>query len=103
MGFLLPEFLLLFLPAAFAWWRWRDRRLGTRVLRAVAAGVLLLALAEPYLTFTDEGRDLIFVVDRSRSMPAGSRETTLEMVHAIHRGEQRSSVEAIERLHALTR
>ncbi|MCC7013374.1 MAG: VWA domain-containing protein [Planctomycetes bacterium] len=79
MGFQHPEFLLLALPVAFAWWRLRGRELPTQCVRALVAAALVLAASAPYLRTGDAGRDLVLVVDRSRSMPSGSDATVLEV------------------------
>lgn len=81
MGFLHPELLLLALPAGWLWWRLRTRALVTDGLRALALLLIVVALARPYLQAAEAGRDLVFVVDRSRSMPEGSGAGVLELVH----------------------
>ena len=54
------------------------KHLGSRrlvvVLRVVLVIVATGLLAEPYLARAEQGRDLILVVDRSRSMPSGAVE-----------------------------
>jgi len=80
MGCLHPELLLLLVPAAFAWWALRTRERLTDLVRAIALVLLVAALARPYLQTAQEGRELVFVVDRSRSMPAGSAESAAELV-----------------------
>ncbi|MBK7874207.1 MAG: VWA domain-containing protein [Planctomycetes bacterium] len=80
MGFLHPELLLLLVPAAAAWWALREREFWTDCVRAVALVLIVLALARPYLETAQEGRDLVFVVDRSRSMPDGAQQNALELV-----------------------
>jgi hypothetical protein len=67
-GCLHPELFLLLLPAAFVWWKLRTREALTDGVRALALALLVLALTRPYLE-TASGRDLVFVVDRSPSMP----------------------------------
>lgn len=79
MGFLHPELLLLALPAAFAAWKLRAADAWTTALRVALLAVLVLALAGPYLRTADRGRDLVLVVDRSRSMPAGANDVALEL------------------------
>ncbi len=79
MGFQHPELLLLLLPAAYAWWRLRGPDRPTAALRAGLLALLVVALAGPYLRTAERGRDLVIVVDRSRSMPAGSLESALEL------------------------
>lgn len=79
MGFVHPELLLLLVPAAFVWWRLRGRGTGTQVARAVALALLALAVAAPYLRTGEAGRDLVIVVDRSRSMPGETDATVREI------------------------
>ncbi|HVS09680.1 MAG TPA: VWA domain-containing protein [Planctomycetota bacterium] len=80
MGFLHPELLLLALPAAALAWRWRGTGRGTPLARFVALGLLSLALGAPYLRTREGGRDLVIVVDRSRSMPGGGDAAALELI-----------------------
>lgn len=80
MGFLHPELLLLAFPAAFAWWKLREKEPLTDVVRVLALLLVVLALSRPYFDTGHEGRDLVFVVDRSRSMPEGARQSALELV-----------------------
>ncbi len=80
MGILHPEILLLLVPAAVVWWRTRDRAHPTTVVRALVLALVVLALAMPYLSTSAEGRDLVVVVDRSRSMPAGASTGASELV-----------------------
>lgn len=79
-GFVHPELLLLALPAALVWWRWRGGAAGTRVVRALVLLLLILALAMPYLRTGGEGRDLVVVLDRSRSMPPEAEAAALEVL-----------------------
>jgi Mg-chelatase subunit ChlD len=72
LGFLHPELLLLALPASYLYWRARGAPLGTQLLRALVAALLVLAAAAPYSRTGETGRDLVIVVDRSKSMPASS-------------------------------
>jgi len=80
IAFQRPELLLLAIPAAWAWWITRDRELGTRVLRALALTLLVLALASPYLPRTSPGHDLVIVVDRSRSMTTEAADSARELI-----------------------
>jgi len=80
VGFVFPELLLLLLPAAWLWWRWRDGSRATNAVRALVVLLLSLALAAPYLRTQATGRDLVVVVDRSRSEPAGSDAQALELI-----------------------
>lgn len=80
MGFLQPAALLFALPLAWLWWRTRPSALGGRAVRAAAFACLVCALAGAYLSQGRDGRDLIVVVDRSRSMPAGASEDAEEIL-----------------------
>lgn len=80
MGFLQPAVLLLAVPVLLAWWRLRGAHPVTAGLRLAFALLLLAGLAGPYLSAGAEGRDLVLVVDRSRSMPANSNRSALELV-----------------------
>ncbi len=79
MGFLHPELLLLFPPALFVWWRARERGL-VRALRLAVIALLVLALAGIYVHTSSPGRDVVVVVDRSRSMTAEAARSGLELV-----------------------
>ena len=80
MGFVHPELLLLALPAALAWWKLRGRGFGTQLVRALALAALVLAAGAPYLRLGESGRDLVVVVDRSRSMPSETDATVREIL-----------------------
>ncbi|MEO6710818.1 MAG: VWA domain-containing protein [Planctomycetota bacterium] len=80
MGFLHPELLLMALPAAWWWWRTRTQSRGVWILRALVLALLVLALGSPYLKRGDVGRDLVIVVDRSRSMPPDGDPVALELI-----------------------
>ncbi|QDV06011.1 von Willebrand factor type A domain protein [Planctomycetes bacterium Poly30] len=81
LSFQRPELLLLFLP--LVWLAWRTRREQhpmTTALRLLLAAVVALAAAGLYLHAGTGGRHVVFVVDRSASMPAGSEEQAIEMI-----------------------
>ena len=80
MGLLHPELLLLLLPAGVVWWKTRNRGRTTMVLRALALLLVVSALALPYLSARADGRDLIVVVDRSRSMPTAASAAAVEVI-----------------------
>ncbi|HTF90831.1 MAG TPA: VWA domain-containing protein [Planctomycetota bacterium] len=80
MGFLHPELLLMALPAAWWLWRTRTQSRGVWILRALVLALLVLALCSPYLKRGDVGRDLVIVVDRSRSMPTEGDPVALELI-----------------------
>ena len=83
MGFVFPELLLLLLPAAWLWWRWRDGSRATNAVRALVVLLLSLALAAPYLRTQATGRDLVVVVDRLRSELVGSDAQVLELITMV--------------------
>ena len=73
LPFARPGVLLLALPVAWAFARFGrtgDRR--TDGLRGVLAGLLIAAAAGPVWDRSGEGLDVVLVLDRSRSMPAGA-------------------------------
>jgi len=78
--FLHPEFLLLLAPLTLLLWRFRSGHPATFVLRALGGLALVAALAGPTLKTNTGGRDVVIVVDRSRSMPEGSDEVALELI-----------------------
>lgn len=80
IGLLLPELLLLALPAAALWWVTRPPGRGPRALRAVVLAVVVLAVSGPILRRPVTGRDVIVVVDRSGSMPEESQDRALELI-----------------------
>lgn len=86
IGFQRPELLLLLLPAAWIWWTTRDRELGTRVLRALALVLLVLALASPHISQDSPGHDLVIVVDRSRSMTPDAAASARELITLAESG-----------------
>ncbi len=79
MGFLHPELLLTLVPAAIAWWFVRGTSTPAAVVRAIVLALLAVALAGPYLDTARSGRDVVIVADRSRSMPANTNDTALEI------------------------
>ena len=58
----------------------RDPHPVTQALRALALLALGLALAAPYLRRGSLGRDLVVVLDRSRSMPPGATARAKELL-----------------------
>lgn len=88
MGFLHPELLLIAIPALAVWWFARGADRMTRAVRLVTAIIIILAAAGIYLKASAPGRDLMIVVDRSRSMPAGSQTKVSEIIR-LAEGERR--------------
>lgn len=83
MHFLFPELFLLAIPTVFVYWRWSRARGVTGIIRGVILLLLLLALTGPELNLGGEGLDVVLVVDRSRSMPAGSDANIRELVSTL--------------------
>lgn len=79
MGLLHPELLLLLVPGGYVWWRTRGSSWPTLVIRLIVLVLVVLAIAEPYVRTASSGRDLVIVVDRSRSMPSEARDSALEL------------------------
>jgi uncharacterized membrane protein len=80
MGFLFPELLLLLVPAAWVWWWSRGRDPVTQLVRGLIVVLIGLAVAGPYYRTSSSGRDLLVVMDRSRSMPAEANKSALELI-----------------------
>lgn len=80
MGLLRPELLLLLIPALWVWHSYRDPSRATQVVRLLALVLVIGALAAPYLRTQEDGRDLVVVLDRSLSMPAGSESGAEELL-----------------------
>lgn len=72
MAFEEPAFLLALLPLCWAIWTWRERGFLSLLLRGTVALLLVLALAGPVAERGGVGRDVIVVLDRSRSMPTNA-------------------------------
>lgn len=79
-GLLHPALLLLLVPALWCCWRFRDGSAATTVVRGIALLLLGLALAGLYHDGDAKGRDVVFVVDRSRSMPPEGDAIALEQI-----------------------
>ncbi|MFZ5468151.1 MAG: VWA domain-containing protein [Myxococcota bacterium] len=83
MTLVLPQALLLLVPLWL--WVWKRGRVNgpAFVLRFATVGVLVLALAQPHLSWRSAGSDLMVVVDRSRSMPPGSEGKAEELIRLL--------------------
>lgn len=79
MSLLFPELLLLGLPLGWLLWRSSPQWNLRLVLRGLAGLALLIALASPFGGGSVQGRDLVLVVDRSRSMPADTTARASEL------------------------
>lgn len=94
IGFAHPEAFVLPIVVALLL---RRRLLHARAMVTALRVLLLLALtallAEPFLPLGQPGRDFIFVVDRSRSMPEGTMATVQEL--AEHARAQRRTGDRI--------
>lgn len=86
MSLLYPELLLLGLPLGWLLWRSTTHRSLRFFLRLAIGLSLLIALASPHGGGSVQGRDLVLVIDRSRSMPAGTATRTSELVDLAREG-----------------
>lgn len=84
-----PAFLLALFPLAWALWIWRERGWMTLFLRAAVGLLLTIALCGPVLEQGGHGRDLVVVVDRSRSMPP-SADASFEELIRLAEGQRKS-------------
>ena len=88
-GLLFPELLLLVVPAGLAWWFARGTGRVGESLRVLLILTLVVAVAAPFLRRPTTGRDVVVVVDRSRSMPGEAVKTARELIGLVEdsRGE----------------
>ncbi len=84
MSLLYPELLLLAIPIALALYRTSRGQASRWLLRGLAVLAFLLALAGPHGGGSTTGRDLVLLVDRSRSMPGDRLAETAEMVELLN-------------------
>lgn len=83
MSFVAPQAMLLLVPAALLLWR-TGRVAGPPMwLRGGLVVTLVLALAQPEWRLDSAGRDVVVVVDRSRSMPPGSLDRATELIRLV--------------------
>jgi Mg-chelatase subunit ChlD len=80
--FVHPEAFLLALPAGYLLWHWGRERPAVTGLRLLAVLGLLAVLAEPYRPSAAAGRDLILVVDASRSVGQTALDRGRELLEA---------------------
>lgn len=83
MTFASPQALLLLVPIALLLWRFGLPSNVSAWMRGAALLLLTVALAQPLVRIGGGGRDLVVVVDRSRSMPSGSDQRALEMLRLL--------------------
>ena len=83
LSLLFPQLLLVFVPLLAVYlWRGRAPALGGLV-RLVILVVLTLIAAVPLVPRGGKGVDVVVLVDRSRSMPAGSDGRLMEIVRIV--------------------
>lgn len=89
MGFAQPHLLLLALPAALVWWTCRGPTRAGAVVRALILILLVLAAAGPFARIGEPGRDLIVLLDRSRSMPGQAAARVREVLELARAESER--------------
>jgi Mg-chelatase subunit ChlD len=89
IAFLFPELLLLLIPLLLLlYWRARVTLTGV-IVRILVVLVLVVIAAVPLAPIGGKGTDVVVIVDRSRSMPAESRDRSLEIIKLLE--ERRGS------------
>ncbi len=83
MSFAWPQALLLAIPLGLFLWKGARMAGWPQALRAVLLGALVVALARPEFRFRAAGADVVVVVDRSRSMPAGGEARAEELIRLL--------------------
>ncbi len=83
MSFAWPQALLLAIPLGLFLWKGARMAGWPQVLRALVLGALVVALARPEFRFRAAGADVVVVVDRSRSMPAGGEARAEELIRLL--------------------
>ncbi|NOX53608.1 MAG: VWA domain-containing protein, partial [Planctomycetes bacterium] len=80
-----PELLLLAIPVWLAYRQWGRQGGATGLIRVLVLALLVAALSGPRANLSGRGVDVIAVVDRSRSMPAGADERLRELIRHLER------------------
>ncbi len=83
MSFVAPQALLLLIPLGLLLWRTGKLPGPPMWLRGGLVVTLVVALAQPEWKLASDGSDLVVIVDRSRSMPAGSLDQATELIHLL--------------------
>ncbi len=91
VGVLEPVWLLLVVPLAWAWWRWRPPGRTLAILRALLLAVLVLALCRPALRLPSRTGNLIVVVDRSASLPEDAPASAVEVLNLLQTARPESA------------
>ena len=90
--FAMPEAFLLVPLAALVWKRRLWPRPFVGVLRVLLLGLATALLAQPYVPGEADGRDIVLVLDRSRSMPAQgvgeAQELAAQIADHLHPGDR---------------
>lgn len=80
-----PELFLFAVPVAWAFRRWGMARGVTGWLRAIVAGLLIVAITGPEWRAGGRGTDVIVVADRSRSMSTAAAGNVRELIANLDR------------------
>lgn len=85
MMFFQPIWFLLVIPLAVTLFLWRMRSRTLLVIRILFLAALVLAMADTAIRLPRKNGTVVVITDRSRSMPAGSREQQQEAVSIIRK------------------
>jgi len=78
-----PVWLLLAVPLAVAWWAWPLPTRLLRIMRAVALGLVLLAMAGLAVVLPSRAGTVVVLADRSLSMPADAEARAAEVIRTL--------------------
>src|SRR5579862_7325824 len=92
MTFAHPWLLALLLaPLAWVWWEWRNSaRRAALILKAASLGAIVLAFAEPRLTFSESKVALAILVDTSASVSPQDLDAASAAATTVERGRGRN-------------
>lgn len=85
INFAYPEILLLAIPLLVLYRKFGYVKGPTGWLRVALVLLLVLTASLPRIRLTTQGTDLVIIVDRSRSMPAGTEEQIVDLIRDVQR------------------